>query len=128
MYMLHSKPLSLPMGSHVKVTKFEGSKLHSPDTFRRLVGKLIYLTVTRPDISFVIQVLSQFMHEPTEAHMAAAKHVLRYLNATLTQGILLSNSSSLCLSGYCDSDWRSCCDSRKSTTSFCILLGSSPIS
>ena len=54
MHMLHSKPLSLPMGSHVKLTQFEGSKLHSPDTFRRLVGKLIYLTITRPDISFAV--------------------------------------------------------------------------
>jgi len=128
MHMLHSKPLSLPMGSHVKLTKYEGRKLHSPDTYRRLVGKLIYLTITRPDISFAVQVLSQFMHEPTETHMAAAKHVLRYLNATPAQGILLSSCSSLSLSGYCDSDWGSCCDSRKSTTGFCVLLGASPIS
>ena len=128
MHMLNAKPLSLPMGSHSKLTQFEGRKLHSPNIFRRLVGKLIYLTITRPDMSFAVQALSQFMHEPTKAHMAAAKHVLRYLKATVTQGILLSSSSSLCLSGYCDSDWGSCCDSRKSTTGFCVLLGSSPIS
>ena len=82
MHMLSSKPLTLPMGSHVKLTKYEGWKLNSPDVFRRLVGKLIYLTITRPDISFVIQVLSQLMHEPTEAHLAVAKHVFRYLKNT----------------------------------------------
>uniref|UniRef100_A0A7C9CV32 Reverse transcriptase Ty1/copia-type domain-containing protein n=1 Tax=Opuntia streptacantha TaxID=393608 RepID=A0A7C9CV32_OPUST len=128
MHMLHSKPLQLPMGSHVKLTNFEGHKLSSPEVYRRLVGKLIYLTITRPDISFAVQVLSQFMHEPTEAHLGAAKHVLRYLNNTPNQGIFLSSCAAINLTGYCDSDWGSCCDSRKSTTGFCILLGSSPIS
>jgi len=116
------------MGSHVKLTKFEGKKLHSHDVFRRLIGKLIYLTITRPDISFAVQVLSQFMHEPTEAHLAATKHVLRYLKHYPDHGISLSRNASLQLTGYCDSDWGSCCDSRKSTIGFCILLGSSPIS
>ena len=128
MHMNQSKPLQLPMGSHVKLTNFAGKKLSSPDVFRRLVGKLIYLTITRPDISFAVQVLSQFMHAPTEDHMAAAKHVLRYLRSTPDLGILLSANSSPTLTGYCDSDWGSCCDSRKSTTGFCILLGSAPVS
>jgi len=68
------------------------------------------------------------MHAPTEDHLAAAKHVLRYLRNTSDLGILLSASSASTLTGYCDSDWGSCHDSRKSTTGFCMLLGSSPIS
>ena len=124
--MLHSKPLKLP--SHFKLTNYEGRKLSSHYVFRRLVGKLIYLTITRPDISFALQVLSQFMHEPTEAHLAVAKHVLRYLRSTPDQGILLSKCADISLIGFCDSDRGSCCDSRKSTIGFCILLGSSPIS
>ena len=54
MHMLHSKPLQLSMGSHVKLTNFVRRKLISPDVFRSLVGKLIYLTITRPDIPFVV--------------------------------------------------------------------------
>ena len=127
MHMLHSKSLQLPMGTHVKLTNYKGKKLASPDVFRRLIGKLIYLTITRPDIAFAVQVLSQFMHEPTEEHLAAAKHILRYLNGTQGLGILLSNHTNMSLTGFCDSDWGSCCDSRKSTTGFCIMLGTSPI-
>jgi len=118
MHMLNSKPLTFPMGSHIKLTKYEGQKLSSPDVFRRLVGKLIYLTITRPDISFAMQVLSQFIHELTKAHLVAAKHVLRYLKNTSDKGILLSRYVSANLTGYCDSNWGSCCDSRKSTTGF----------
>ena len=128
MHVLHSKPPQLPMGPHVKLTNFVGRKLNSPDVFRRPVGKLIYLTITRPDISFAVQVLSQFMHEHTEEHLVTAKHVLRYLRGTPRQGILPSSFANLSLTGFCDSNWSSCCDSEKSTTGFCILLGSSPIS
>jgi len=128
MHMVHSKPLQLPMGSHVKLTNYKGKKLDSPDVFRRLIGKLIYLTITRPGIAFAVQVLSQFMHEPTEEHLAAAKHILRYLNGTQGLGIFLSSHKAMSLTGFCDSDWGSCCDSRKSTTGFCIMIGSSPIS
>ena len=128
MHMTHSKPLQLPMGSHAKFTNFTGRRLTCPEVYRRLIGKLIYLTITRPDVSFAVQVLSQFMQTPTEEHLAAAKHVLRYLRNTPDLGIMLSASSVSNLTGYCDSDWGSCCDSRKSTTGFCILLGNSPIS
>jgi len=128
MHMINSKPLQLPMGSHLKLTNYKGERLNNPDVFRRLVGKLIYLTITRPDIAFAVQVLSQFMHEPTEEHLAAAKHVVRYLKGTPGQGILLSSFANFSMTSFCDSNWGSCWDSRKSTTGFCILLGSSPIS
>ena len=73
MHMLDSKPLQLPMGSHVKLTNYMGKRLSSLDVFRRLIGKLIYLTITRPDTAFAVQVLSQLMHEPTKEHLAAAQ-------------------------------------------------------
>ena len=93
MNMLNAKPLQLPMSSHLKLSHYTGKKLQDPEVYRRLIGKLIYLTITRPDISFAVQVLSQFMHEPTEEHLAAAKHVLRYLKSSPGQGILLSSKS-----------------------------------
>ena len=126
--MLNAKPLQLPMGSHLKLSAYAGKRLSDPEVYRRLIGKLIYLTITRPDISFAVQVLSHFIHEPVEEHLAVAKHVLRYLKSNLGQGILHSSQFMLQLAGFCDSDWGSCSDSRKSTTGFCILLGHYPIS
>lgn len=68
------------------------------------------------------------MHQPTTTHMQAAKKLLRYLCGTSQQGILLASSSAVQLQAFCDSDWASCTTTRRSTTGFCILLGSSPIS
>jgi len=114
------------MSSHLKLSAYVGKRLSDPEVYRRLVGKLIYLTITRPDISFAAQVLSQFMHEPAKKHLATTKHVLRYLKSSPGQGILLCSQSMPTLTGFCDSDWASCGDSRKSPTGFCILLGNSP--
>lgn len=68
------------------------------------------------------------MHQPTSAHMQAAKRVLRYLAGSTSQGILLANNSSAQLTAWCDSDWGGCASTRRSTSGFCILLGNSPIS
>jgi len=124
---LNSRPIYLPMDPNAKFQR-EGQLLDNPDQYRRLIGKVIYLTITRPDIYFTVQVLSQFMSFPTLDHMTAALRVLRYLKKSPGQGILLSSSSAPSLTAYCDSDWGSCVDSRKSTTGYCILLGASPIS
>ena len=71
MNMLNAKLLQLPLGSHLKLSVYTGRKTKDSKTYRRLIGRLIYLTITRLDVAFVVQVLSQFMHEPTEEHFAA---------------------------------------------------------
>lgn len=126
--MLKCRPLKLPMDSHVKMTPQSGSPLACAEVYQRLVGKQIYLTLTRPDIAFTVHVLSKFMHHPTDVHLQSAKRVLRYLAGSCSQGILLANSSSAQLKAYCDSDWAGCPSTRRSTSGFCILLGASPIS
>ncbi|KMS64582.1 hypothetical protein BVRB_018810, partial [Beta vulgaris subsp. vulgaris] len=110
--MLQCKPLKLPMDSHVKLTSGEGDPMHHAEPYQKLVGKLIYLTLTRPDIAFTVHVLSKFMHQPTSIHMQAAKRVLRYLAGSPRQGILLANNSSVQLHAYCDSDWGGCASTR----------------
>ena len=122
------KPLKLPFDTHMKLEPQKGTPLSNPESYRRLVGQLIYLTISRPDINFSVQLLSQFMQAPTSVHMQAARRVLRYIKNAPAQGILLASTAAAQLTAYCDSDWASCPFSRRSTTGYCILLGTSPIS
>ena len=120
--MLAAKPVYLPMDSNAKLVS-EGPLLSEPKSYRRLIGELIDLTVTRLDITYSVQVLSQFMKSTTLDHMHAAMCVLRYLKRAPGQGILLSASSISVLTTYCDNDWGSCLGSRKSTTGFLHSVG-----
>ncbi|XP_048501643.1 uncharacterized mitochondrial protein AtMg00810-like [Beta vulgaris subsp. vulgaris] len=126
--MMNCKPVRLPMDSHTKLSSTLGDLLPCAEEYQKLVGKLIYLSLTRPDVTFTVNVLSRFMHKPTNVHMQAAKRVLRYLAGSMSQGILLANTSSAHLQAFCDSDWAGCASTRRSTSGFCILLGDSPIS
>lgn len=134
-----SKPFDTPMGQNLKLTtveydtafppkQLEDALLPDAALYKRLVGRLIYLTITRPDICYAVQVLSQFMHSPKVSHMEAAVRVVRYLKQSPGQGILLSSDGTLKLQAYCDSDWASCPMSRRSVTGDCIMLGDSLIS
>lgn len=126
--LIKCRKLKIPMDTTVKLTEDLGDPLPKPEDYQKLIGKLIYLTLTRPDISFSVHTLSKFMHRPTTAHMQAGKRILRYLAGSVNQGILLANESCARLSAYCDSDWGGCPNTRRSTSGYCILLGSSPIS
>lgn len=96
--------------------------------YRRLIGRLLYLTVYRPDITFVVHKLNQFVSQPRKPHLTAVHHLLQYIKATLGQGLLFSAESSLQLRAFADADWGSCLDSRKSVTGFCVFLGDTMVS
>ncbi|CAL8080031.1 unnamed protein product [Prunus armeniaca] len=121
------KPCLTPIKPHQSVLKDEGTLLSDPTLYRSLVGALQYLTFTRPDISFAVNTVCQFMNAPTDTHFALVKRILRYLQGTLQYGITFSPSSML-LSGYCDSDWAGDPNTRRSTTSYVVFLGDNPIS
>jgi len=89
---------------------------------------LVYLTITRPDIAYVVHIVSQFVTSPTTIHWAVVLRILRYLRGTQFQSLLLPSTSSLQLRAYSDADWASDPVDRKSTTGFCIFLGDSLIS
>ncbi|KAL8095905.1 hypothetical protein AgCh_037043 [Apium graveolens] len=101
----HAKPLSLPLDSTIKLTTDDGILLDDPSIYRKFVGKLLYLTVSRPDISFMVHHLSQFLQTPRVPHLRAVQRVLRYLKATPFQGLYYDAKSSIGLTAYCDSDW-----------------------
>uniref|UniRef100_A0A2N9GA05 Integrase catalytic domain-containing protein n=1 Tax=Fagus sylvatica TaxID=28930 RepID=A0A2N9GA05_FAGSY len=114
--LLASKPVATPMEQNLKMSQSTGDLLDDPSIYRRLVGRLLYLTVTRPDISYSVQKLSQFMSRPTNAHLTAANRVLRYIKGTSGQGLFFPSDCSLQLKAFSDSDWAGCPDTRRSIT------------
>ena len=87
--LLGSKPADFPMVQNHKLGLASGPVLSDPESYRRLVGRLIYLAVTRPDLAYSVHILSQFMQEPRKEHWEAALRVVKYLKGTPGQGILL---------------------------------------
>lgn len=116
------------MDSNLKLSRDDGSLLANPTSYRRLIGRLLYLTITIPDITYSVQVLSQFMSTPRQPHLDAATRILWYLKNAPGQGLFYPAACDLQLKAFCDSDWAGCIDSRKSTTGFCIFLGDSLVS
>jgi len=94
----------------------------------RVIGRLIYLTITHPDITCVVHILNRFMHSPCKPHMKAAMRVLQYLKNNPGQGLFFSSQNDLSLRALCDSDWGGCPVARKSATGYCVFFGSSLIS
>jgi hypothetical protein len=125
--MMDSKPCATPLDSKLKL-ELEGKKLSNICEYQRLVGKLIYLTITRPDITFAVSLISQFMHAPTEAHMQIVKRVLRYLKGSIGRGILMQNNQHTNIMGFSDADWAGNACDRKSTTGYCTLVGGNLVS
>uniref|UniRef100_A0A3Q7F6Z0 Reverse transcriptase Ty1/copia-type domain-containing protein n=1 Tax=Solanum lycopersicum TaxID=4081 RepID=A0A3Q7F6Z0_SOLLC len=120
--------LSSPLDPNVKLRANEGASLSDPTYYRKLVGKLNFLTNTRMDIAFSVQQLSQFMQDPRLPHLQAAFHLLRYIKQDPSLGVYLSRNFDCTMRAYCDSDWATCPDSRRSISGYLILLGDSPIS
>ncbi|KAL0304041.1 UNVERIFIED_CONTAM: Retrovirus-related Pol polyprotein from transposon RE2 [Sesamum radiatum] len=106
----------------------DGTILSDPGDCRRLVGCLLYLGFTRPDVSFAVQQLSQFLQRPRSFHWVAALHVLRYLKDSSSLGLFFPSHNTLYPSVFTNASWASCPDSRRSIMGFCIFLGSSVVS
>ncbi|KAF3962411.1 hypothetical protein CMV_013067 [Castanea mollissima] len=102
--------------------------LSNPSLYRQLVGSLVYLTVTRLDISYAVHQVSQYLSAPRLTHYAAVLRILRYLKGTLFHGLFYSAQSPLVLRAFSDADWAEDPTDRRSTTGYCFLLGSSLIS
>lgn len=125
-----SKPSLIPMEENHQLLKNTSPLLSATDTsrYQRQVGRLIYVTITRPDLSCAVHVLLNFLCKPRLDHIEAFYKVLQYIKQSPGQGFLISSKGPLTLSAYSDSDWGGCQKSRHSLTGFCIVLGSSLIS
>ncbi|XP_019425136.1 PREDICTED: uncharacterized protein LOC109334018 [Lupinus angustifolius] len=121
---LGGKVVQTPFEPFVKLQLEQGQPFFDVFYYRRLVGRLLYLTISRPDISYVIQQLSVYMSKPMDSHYKEALRVVHYLKNSPAQGLFFSANSSLTLSAFSDSDWACCLDTMKSLTGFCVFLGS----
>nr|XP_027191090.1 uncharacterized protein LOC113786992 [Cicer arietinum] len=125
---LGSKPCSTPMDANLKLSISIGQPLSNATIFRKMIGQLLYLTNTRPDISFVVCRLSQFLSAPTDLHLQAAFRIVRFIKNNPSKRLFFPARSSFQIKGFCDSDWGACQDTRRSFTGCCFFLGDSLIS
>lgn len=102
--------------------------LSDPTSYQRLAGKLLYPTMTMPDLAFPVQVLSQFMHCPKKSDMDATLRVVRYIKETPGLGLFMPAEATTQLIDYCDSDWGACLETRRSITGYLVKFGEGLIS
>jgi len=114
--------------ANLVLTPAGSNPLHETARYRCLVGKLIYLTITRPEIAYTVNTLSQFMQDPQRHFLDAACQLLRYLKRVPGQGLMFPSNNELHLISYCDADWARCLTTRRSVTGYCIFLGKSLVS
>ncbi|CAL1401965.1 unnamed protein product [Linum trigynum] len=124
-----SKPVITPINMKTRLSSDDGPLLGKDEgtLFRKIIGRLHYLTITRPDLTFAVQQLCQYQAAPTSNHLQLAYRILKYLKNAPGQGLFYPSKSDLQLRGYSDSDWASCPDTRRSTTGYCVSLGRSLI-
>ncbi|KAL5722266.1 hypothetical protein ACHQM5_005806 [Ranunculus cassubicifolius] len=133
--MNECNPVQTPLQVNERLSKEDGSSEVDAARYRSIVGSLLYLTATRPDIMYATSLLSRFMHKPSENHNAAAKRVLRYIKGTQDHGIWYKKNtevkiqnSEIKLLGFCDSDWAGSVDDMKSTSGYIFTVGSGAVS
>ena len=123
-----AKPVLASMPTSPSLSLHLGSSLSDPSQHRTVVGSLQYLLITRPDIAFVVNKLSQYMHCLTIEHWSFVKHLLRYLVGTINDGLQIFHESSLSLHVFSDADWVEDKDTFSSTSAYVVYLGKTLVS
>ncbi|KAG7599937.1 Ribonuclease H-like superfamily [Arabidopsis suecica] len=126
--MTGCNPCATPVDTKTKLEATDSPPVDDPSLYRSLAGALQYLTFTRPDISFAVQQVCLFMHDPRVNHLNALKRILRYVKGTISYGLQIYKSSTTDLVAYSDADWAGCPSTRRSTSGYAVFLGNSLIS
>jgi len=126
--LIGAKPVSTPSDPTVKLHHDSSSPYLNIPSHRRLIGRLLYLNTTRPDITFITQQLSQFLTNPSQTHYNAGMRVLKYLKGCPGSDIFFPRDSDLHIQGFSYVDWAGCKDTRRSISSQCFLIGKSLVS
>ena len=120
--MLGCRPVATPIEQNHHLSKDVGTPVDK-ECYQRLVGRLIYISHTRPDIAFAVSVVSQFMHDPRSSHMNAVYRILRYLKSSPGKGLFYTKQGSIQVECYTDADWAGSLDDRRSTSGYCTFVG-----
>lgn len=125
---LHSKPTKTPTNPRLTLSLTNGDLLTDATGYRRLIGRLLYLTITRPDITFAVHSLSQFVHAPRAPHLQAVHHLLCYIKSCPGSGLFYPSDSTTQLRAFSDADWGTYTDTRRSITGYCVFVGDALVS
>ncbi|CAL9011462.1 unnamed protein product, partial [Prunus brigantina] len=123
-----SKKARTPMCSKVKICADLDGDSVDQKSYRSMIGSLLYLTPSRPDIAFNVGICARFQANPKESHHKAVKRIIKYVNSTTDFGLWYSKQDNTALLGYCDSDYAGCVDDRKSTSGGCFFVGQNLVS
>ncbi|MCO5563234.1 hypothetical protein L7F22_016871 [Adiantum nelumboides] len=125
--MTACKPIDTPLDQNVKLVD-DGHYIDDVTMYRKMVVSLIYLTITRPDLSYAVGVVSQFMQKPCKSHLDAVRQIMRYVKATVNYGMFYEKNAKLYLYGYTDADWAGDFMDRRSTSGYAFSIGNGMIS
>ena len=120
---LGCKPTGVPIEQNHRIGNDEGNPKVEKTQYQRLVGKLIYLSHTRPDIAYAVSVVNQFMHDPRERHLQAVDKIIQYLKVSPGKGLLFKKGKNLSMKVYTNADYAGSIVDRRSTTGYCMFLG-----
>ena len=126
--MKDCNPVSTPTEFGLKLNKDHGGKKVDSTLYKQIVGSLMYLTATRPDIMYSVNLISRYMENPTEMHLLTAKKILRYLQGTKDFGLFYKKGEKMELVGFTDSDYAGDQDDRRSTSGFIFMFGTGAVS
>lgn len=125
--MLECRSAPTPVEQNLKIMEAAGGPVDKHQ-YQRLVGRLIYLSHTRPDIAYGVSVVSRYMHDPRSGHLDVVHRILRYLKGCPGKGIMFGNHGHLKVEGFVDADWAGCVDDRRSTSGQCMFVGGNLVS
>jgi hypothetical protein len=122
--MVGCKPISVPLDQNGKLSANAGEVLEDAIMYKKIVGSLIYMTITRPDLNYTIGLESLFMQVPRKSHLDGVRHTLCYVSATIDYGLFYEASTKLQVHGYIDADWVGSISNTRSTSGFMFSFGS----
>ena len=117
-----------PMSPNVKLTIDLLGKSVDHSLYRSMIGSLLYLTASRPDISYSVEVCSRYQANPKDSHMTTLKRIIKYVKTTAEFGVWYSKDISDVLAGYFDANWAGNADDKKSTLGGCFYVGNNLVS
>ena len=120
--MLMANAVPTSMVSSSKLSLHDSDPFDDPKLYRSVVGALQYLTLIRPDLTYSVSKVCQYMHNPTINHWKALKRILRYIKGTVDQGLVFTSCTNFRLLFFADADWGADCDDRKSINGYCVYL------